>query len=290
MIEDDLEPAVSQGVCQVEGTLGMLRRVMAIADKDFGSLSHGAFPVNCRAPRRGLFSWHSFEDLLAHDTLRNSTVIVGPYAGLPQLPVSMPNRDCPIWHACSWGLRRFPVPLLLTPLDLRTGLAELSAESGVGQREIIRQAIRRLWEDGPSAIQANARTSTVKTTRAEETTVKAKAAKTVHQVTPTVSIVKTESELPHADRPAAKLTKTESRLPSPPLTTLGSSEGPVATGEPGKAVPSDNLVTPVTPGQTQRVPKGPDPLPFPEPRNPVDLSQINLDIPSTGASRGDCGV
>jgi hypothetical protein len=30
--------------------------------------------------------------------------------------------------------------------------------------------------------------------------------------------------------------------------------------------------TPVTPGQTQRVPKGPAPLPFPEPRNPVDLS------------------
>ena len=100
-------------------------------------------------------------------------------------------------------------------LDLRTGLAELSAESGVSQREIIRQAIRRLWEDGPSAIQANARTSTVKTAKAEETTVKAKAAKTVHQVTPTVSIVKTDSELLHADLPAAKPTKTESRPPQP---------------------------------------------------------------------------
>ena len=81
--------------------------------------------------------------------------------------------------------------------------------------EIIRQAIRRLWEDGPSAIQANARTSTVKTAKAEETTVKAKAAKTVHQVTPTVSIVKTGSELLHADLPAAKPTKTESRPPQP---------------------------------------------------------------------------
>ena len=103
--------------------------------------------------------------------------------------------------------------LVAIPLDLRTGLAELSAESGVSQREIIRQAIRRLWEDGPSAIQANARTSTVKTAKAEETTVKAKAAKTVHQVTPTVSIVKTGSELLHADLPAAKPTKTESRPP-----------------------------------------------------------------------------
>jgi len=105
--------------------------------------------------------------------------------------------------------------LVTIPVDLRTGLAELSAESGVSQREIIRQAIRRLWEDGPSAIQANARTSTVKTAKAEETTVKAKAAKTVHQVTPTVSIVKTDSELLHADRPAAKPTKTESRPPQP---------------------------------------------------------------------------
>ena len=56
--------------------------------------------------------------------------------------------------------------LVTIPVDLRTGLAELSAESGVSQREIIRQAIRRLWEDGPSAIQANARTSTVKTAKA----------------------------------------------------------------------------------------------------------------------------
>ena len=101
LIKDDLETAVLQGVRQVQGALGMLRRVMAIADKDFGSLSHGAFPVNCRAPRRGLFSWHSFEDLLAHDTLRNSTVTVGPYAGLPQLPVSMPNRDYPICQMLS---------------------------------------------------------------------------------------------------------------------------------------------------------------------------------------------
>ena len=45
LIEDDLEPAVSQGVCQVEGALGMLRRVMAIADKDFGSLSRKASPI-----------------------------------------------------------------------------------------------------------------------------------------------------------------------------------------------------------------------------------------------------
>ena len=103
--------------------------------------------------------------------------------------------------------------LVAIPLDLRTGLAELSAESGVSQREIIRQAIRRLWEDGPSAIQANARTSTVKTAKTEETTVKAKAVKTVHQVTSTVSIVKTGSELLHADLPAAKPTKTESRPP-----------------------------------------------------------------------------
>ena len=29
---------------------------------------------------------------------------------------------------------------------------------------------------------------------------------------------------------------------------------------------------PSTPDQTQRVPKGPAPLPFPKPRNPVDLS------------------
>ena len=57
--------------------------------------------------------------------------------------------------------------------------------------------------------------STVKTAKAEETTVKAKAAKTVHQVTPTVSIVKTDSELLHADLPAAKPTKTESRPPQP---------------------------------------------------------------------------
>ena len=56
LIEDDLEPAVSQSICQVEDVFDMLRRVMAIADKDFGSLSHGAFSVNCRAPRRGLFS------------------------------------------------------------------------------------------------------------------------------------------------------------------------------------------------------------------------------------------
>ena len=54
-----------------------------------------------------------------------------------------------------------------------------------------------------------------KAAKAEETTVKAKAAKTVHQVTPTVSIVKTDSELPHADLPAAKPTKTESRPPQP---------------------------------------------------------------------------
>ena len=47
---------------------------------------------------------------------------------------------------------------------------------------------------------------------------------------------------------------------------------------------------PSTPDQTQRVPKGPASLPFPEPRNPVDLSQINLNISSTGASRGNCGV
>ena len=43
---------------------------------------------------------------------------------------------------------------------------------------------------------------------------------------------------------------------------------------------------PSTPDQTQRVPKGPASLPFPEPRNPVNLSQINLNILSTGASRG----
>ena len=78
--------------------------------------------------------------------------------------------------------------LVAIPLDLRTGLADLSAESGVSQREIIRQAVRRLWEDGSSAIQVNARTSTVKTAKAEKTTVKAKAAKTVCQVTTTASI------------------------------------------------------------------------------------------------------
>ena len=105
--------------------------------------------------------------------------------------------------------------LVTIPVDLRTGLAELSAESGVSQREIIRQAIRRLWGDGPSAIQANSRTGTVKAAKTEETTVKAKAVKTVHQVTPTVSIVKTDSELLHADLPAAKPTKTESRPPPP---------------------------------------------------------------------------
>jgi hypothetical protein len=107
--------------------------------------------------------------------------------------------------------------LVAIPVDLRTGLAELSAETDVSQQEIIRQAIRRLWEDGPSAILANARTSTVKTAKAEETTVKAKAAKTVHEVTPTVSIAKTGSELLHADLPVAKPTKTEteSRPPQP---------------------------------------------------------------------------
>ncbi len=108
--------------------------------------------------------------------------------------------------------------LVAIPVDLRTGLAELSAETGVSQQEIIRQAIRRLWEDGPAAIQANARTSTVKTAKAEETTEKAKkakATKAVHQVTPTVSIVKSGSELLHADLPAAKPTKTESRPPQP---------------------------------------------------------------------------
>lgn len=107
--------------------------------------------------------------------------------------------------------------LVAIPVDLRTGLAELSAETGVSQQEIIRQAIRRLWEDGPTAIQANARTSAVKTAKAEETTEKAKAAKTVHRVTPTVSIVKSGSELLHADLPTAKPTKsmTESRSPQP---------------------------------------------------------------------------
>ena len=107
--------------------------------------------------------------------------------------------------------------LVAIPVDLRTGLAELSAETGVSQQEIIRQAIRRLWEDRPSAILANARTSTVKTAKAEETTVKAKAAKTVHQVTPTVSIVKPGGELLQADLPVAKptKTKTESRPPQP---------------------------------------------------------------------------
>ena len=43
---------------------------------------------------------------------------------------------------------------------------------------------------------------------------------------------------------------------------------------------------PSAPGQTQRVPKGPAPLPFPEPRNPVDLSRINLNILSTGVAEG----
>ena len=43
---------------------------------------------------------------------------------------------------------------------------------------------------------------------------------------------------------------------------------------------------PSTPDQTQRVPKGPASLPFPEPRNPVDLSQINLNILSTGVAEG----
>ncbi len=107
--------------------------------------------------------------------------------------------------------------LVAIPVDLSTGLAELSAVTGVSQQQIIRQAIRRLWEDGPSAIQANARTSTVKTAKAEDTTVKAKAAKIVHQVTPTVSIAKTGSELLHADLPATKptKTKTESRPPQP---------------------------------------------------------------------------
>ena len=37
--------------------------------------------------------------------------------------------------------------LVAIPLDLRTGLAELPAEFGVSQREIIRQAIRKLWEE-----------------------------------------------------------------------------------------------------------------------------------------------
>jgi hypothetical protein len=107
--------------------------------------------------------------------------------------------------------------LVAIPVDLRTGLAELSAETGVSQQEIIRQAIRRLWEDGPSAIKPNARTSTVKTAKAEERTDKAKAAKTVHRVTPTVSIVKPGGVLARADLPAAKPTKTEteSRPPQP---------------------------------------------------------------------------
>ena len=150
-----------------------------------------------------------------HDTLRNSTVTVGPYAGLPQLPVTHAKERMPYLARGALGAYAGFLFHCYSRPDLRTGLAELSAESGVSQREIIRQAIRRLWEDGPSAIQANARTSTVKTAKAEETTVKAKAAKTVHQVTPTVSIVKTDSELLHADLPAAKPTKTESRPPQP---------------------------------------------------------------------------
>ena len=92
LIEDNLEPAVPQSVCQVEDAFGMLRRVLAVADKDLGSLSHEAFSVNSRAPRRGLF-WHSFEDLLAHDTLRNSTVTVGPYAGLQKQPTPIASTN-----------------------------------------------------------------------------------------------------------------------------------------------------------------------------------------------------
>ena len=92
LIEDDLEPAVLQGVCQVEDPLDMLGRVMAIADEELGSLRHEAFSVNSRAPRRGLF-WHSFEDLLVHDTLRNSTVTVGHYAGLQKQPTPIASTN-----------------------------------------------------------------------------------------------------------------------------------------------------------------------------------------------------
>ena len=75
------------------------------------------------------------------------------------------------------------------------------------------------------------------------------------------------------------------------LTTLGSSEGPVATGEPGKAAASDDLLSPVPPrADATGAEETGSRSPSPKPRNPVVLSQINLNIPSTGASRGDCSV
>src|SRR5208283_453710 len=72
------------------------------------------------------------------------------------------------------------------------------------------------------------------------------------------------------------------------LTTLGSSEGPVATGEPGKAAASDDLPSPVPPrADATGAEETGSRSPSPKPRNPVVLSQISLNIPSTGASRGD---
>ena len=119
---------------------------------------------------------------------------------------------------------------------------------------------------------------------------KAKAAKTVHQVTPTVSIAKTGSGLLHADLPATRPDQDRGpSTPAHPCPHSGSSEGPVATGEPRKAPASDNPLSPVLP---QRRCNGSQKnrfrCPSPEPRNPVDLSRINLNVPSTGASRGGC--
>ena len=137
--------------------------------------------------------------------------------------------------------------LVAIPVDLRTGLAELSAETGVSQQEIIGQAIRRRWEDGPSAIQANARTSMVKTAKAEETPGRPRLRRPSTGSPPTVSIVNTGSELLHADLPAIKPTKTEIRPPQPTPDHTGSCEGPVATGEPRKAPTSDNPISHVPP-------------------------------------------
>ena len=118
-------------------------------------------------------------------------------------------------------------------------------------------------------------------------TVKAKVAKPVHQVTPTVSIAKTGSELLHADLPAAKptKTKTESRLPGSALLSphVGLSlRPPVATGEPRKAPASDNRLSPVPPRSRRNGDRrNPLPLPSPiDPRAPTGLQSGQLEHPA----------
>ena len=62
-----------------------------------------------------------------------------------------------------------------------------------------------------------------------------------------------------------------------------------ATGEPVKAAASTSSSHPSTPGQTQRVPKDRFPAPS-RTEEPSGPEPINLNILSTGASRGNNGI